>query len=45
VYDAQDIASYPAPISLAKLHNCIRGERALWQPVIEKISAFNTPPK
>ena len=41
----QDIASYPVPMSPAELHDYIRGEQALWRPVIEKIPAFNAPGK
>ena len=41
----QDIASYPAPMSPAELGDYIRGEQALWRPVIEKIPAFNAPAK
>jgi tripartite-type tricarboxylate transporter receptor subunit TctC len=41
----QDIASYPAPMSPAELGDYIRGEQALWRPVIEKIPAFNAPGK
>jgi tripartite-type tricarboxylate transporter receptor subunit TctC len=41
----QDIASYPAAMSPAELGEYIRGEQALWRPVIDKIPAFNAPAK
>jgi tripartite-type tricarboxylate transporter receptor subunit TctC len=41
----QDIASYTTPMSPAELRNYIRGEQALWKPVIEKIPAFNASAK
>jgi tripartite-type tricarboxylate transporter receptor subunit TctC len=41
----QDIASYTTPMSPAELRDYIRGEQALWKPVIEKIPAFNASAK
>jgi tripartite-type tricarboxylate transporter receptor subunit TctC len=41
----QDIASYPRPMSPVELSDYIRGEQALWRPVIDKIPAFNAPAK
>src|SRR5436190_13124854 len=41
----EDIASYINPMSPAELLTYIRGEQALWKPVIEQISTFKPTPK
>jgi tripartite-type tricarboxylate transporter receptor subunit TctC len=41
----EDIASYINPMSPAELLAYIRGEQALWKPVIEQISTFKPAPK
>jgi tripartite-type tricarboxylate transporter receptor subunit TctC len=41
----EDIASYINPMSPGELLAYIRGEQALWKPVIEQISTFKPAPK
>jgi tripartite-type tricarboxylate transporter receptor subunit TctC len=41
----EDIASYINPMSRAELVAFVQSEQALWKPVIEQISTFQTTPK
>jgi tripartite-type tricarboxylate transporter receptor subunit TctC len=41
----EDIASYTHSMSPTELRDYIRGEQALWKPVIEKIPTFQAAPK
>jgi tripartite-type tricarboxylate transporter receptor subunit TctC len=41
----EDIASYINPMTPTELLAYIRGEQALWKPVIEQISTFKPTPK